>query len=425
MKKVLRIGAILAVIICSSFIPFNGDKVQAGVTVVFYSNANPETTSVDGNTYDKDNNLIWSALIAEPGNFATDINDEDWFIYISASTTSNQWARLARPILLFDTSAIPDDAIIYEASLSVRSTASKVTFGSNLPDVNVYTSNPDSNTALAAGDFDSLGNVALCDTPITYTAWKSTDWNTWSFNDTGIALIDKSGVSKFGLRNANYDVAGVAPPSWSSGAYMVFWGNFSERGTGYKPTLTVKYTYVPTGVSSFTVVNNGDNTSTAEWILSTYALGVRLVRDYIAYPIDRDSPHNIYEGTGITVDDIGLFPYVDKFYRIYEYNEVGWSSYSQATVGREVMNVTIEGTPQLMTMFPPAIYGVAIGLVLILINLKAKMALLWLAAAICFIGVFFDPALSDTYYQAAAIVIIIACLISGFFGYKSKKASLG
>lgn len=71
------------------------------------------------------------------------------------------------------------------------------------------------------------------------------------------------------------------------------------------------------------------------------------------------------------------------------------------------------------------IVGVVLGFALIFINLKAKMAVLWLAASICFIGLYFEPVLADTYYRAAIILIIIACWIAGFFQYKSKRASLG
>jgi len=425
MKTLLRISAVLASIMCSIIPVFlYADDVMAETTVVFYPNAHPETTSVDGATYDVNNNLTWSALIAEPGNFSTDATSEDWMIYILASTTSNQWARLERPIMLFDTSSLPDDAIIYEVTFSVRGGPTKSTFGTNLPNVNVYTSNPASNTALEVGDFDSLGSTALCDTAVTYSGWNTNGYNNFVLNAAGIAAISKTGITKLGLRNANYDVAGVAPPQWGSGISMILWGYFSENA-GYKPKMTVKYTYLPTGVTSFTVLDNGDNTSTAAWTLSANATGARLVRDY-AYPADRDSPHNIYEGIFLSYDDVGLFPFIDQYYRIWEYNQVGWSSnYSQVKLVRHIMNVTIEGTPSMMALFPPALYGVAIGLVLIAINLKAKMALLWLAASICFIGVFFDPQLNDTYYQAAAVVIIIACWIAGFFGYKSKRASLG
>jgi hypothetical protein len=62
-------------------------------------------------------------------------------------------------IFLFTTSSLPDDATIDAAVLSVngyqKSDGLSVT-----PDMNVYSSAPASNTALEAGDFDSLGSTA-------------------------------------------------------------------------------------------------------------------------------------------------------------------------------------------------------------------------------------------------------------------------
>jgi hypothetical protein len=195
--------------------------------------------------------------------------------------------------------------------------------------------------------------------------------------------------------------------------------DFSFEEWGYIYTI-------PGGVTSFNVVNNGDNTTTATWSMSANATSVRLVRNYIEYPAGLSSPTNIYEGALLTYHDIGLIPWFDKCYSIWEHNAAGWStSPAQATIGREVMNVTINQLPAITTIFPVAMYGIAIGLVLIVINLKANSALLWLGASICFIGVWFDPSLNDTYYQAAAIVVIIFCWLCGFFAYRKKRAGLG
>jgi hypothetical protein len=60
----------------------------------------------------------------------------------------------------------------------------------------------------------------------------------------GIAAISKTGVSKFGLRNANYDVAQVTPPS-ANKQEAILNGYTSEQGTDYKPKLVVTYTIPP------------------------------------------------------------------------------------------------------------------------------------------------------------------------------------
>jgi hypothetical protein len=114
------------------------------------------------------------------------------------------------------------------------------------PDLNIYSSNPASNTALVAGDFDSLGTTAFCDTPILFTNW-GTGYNDFALNASGLAAISKTGVSKFGLRNANYDVADELDPnnhdpSWSSDTTSAVSPWYSEKGEGYQPKLVVTYT---------------------------------------------------------------------------------------------------------------------------------------------------------------------------------------
>jgi len=79
------------------------------------------------------------------------------------------------------------------------------------PNVDIYTSAPASNTALANGDFDSLGSTSQTGSPITYADFSISGYNAFTFNSTGRGNISKTGISKFGSRNANYDVANSAP----------------------------------------------------------------------------------------------------------------------------------------------------------------------------------------------------------------------
>lgn len=130
---------------------------------------------------------------------------------------------------------------ITAAVLSVRG-YDKWDTNSFIPNVNIYSSSPASNTAIAAGDFDSFGSTAFA-TAITYAGF-STGYNDFTFNSTGIAAINKSGISKFGARNASYDVAASAP-TWASGGEAAMRIFYSEYGSGYKPKLVITYTPPP------------------------------------------------------------------------------------------------------------------------------------------------------------------------------------
>jgi hypothetical protein len=215
-------------------------------SATYYPDADPESTSVDGYVaahYETDGHT-WATIIADPGYSADDSGTELYPTRITNQNAGDDWRNLFRAITLFDTSALPDNATITGAVLSVYGYNKMHTLGGTGPDVNVYSSAPASNTALAAGDFDSLGSTAFCDTAITYAGWNTGGYNDFTFNSLGIAAISKTGVSKFGLRNANYDVAQVTPPS-ANKQEAILNGYTSEQGTDYKPKLVVTYTIPP------------------------------------------------------------------------------------------------------------------------------------------------------------------------------------
>lgn len=214
--------------------------IEIGASATFYPDANPETSSVDGHAYTGPaGESSWSTFVARAGNAAVDNAAIIEALYIQSEATSPQWRYLYRSIFLFDTSSLPDDATISAATLSLYGQGKSDALGIT-PNVNVYSSNPASNTALAAADFSSLGATAFCGSAITYAGWNTSGYNDFTLNASGIAAINKSGVSKFGARNANYDAA-VATPSWSSNKISSMEVYCAEQGSGYKPKLVVTY----------------------------------------------------------------------------------------------------------------------------------------------------------------------------------------
>lgn len=211
-----------------------------GDSQTFYPDAHAESTSVDGYVYQSSTNVDWSALIADVGSA---FNDSATTTYMGevAGTTTDKWNILYRAIYLFDTSGLDDSAIISAATLSLRGQGKFSGNAVAYPNMNIYSSNPASNTELAAGDYDSLGSTAFS-TAITYANWlTTTTFNDFALNASGLAAITVSGVSKFGTRSPNYDVAASAP-TWvsSDSSNLRAWS--SEKGAGYKPKLVVTYT---------------------------------------------------------------------------------------------------------------------------------------------------------------------------------------
>lgn len=242
--------------------------IEIGASATFYPDASPESTSVDGMAYHSES-LSWANLIIAAGTTAYDDLTQNYVYLIRATGTTDVWSVLQRNIWLFDTSGLGAGAVVSAATLSIygADVNGKLDGAAIAPDVNIYSSNPASNTALASGDFDSLGSTAFCDTPITYANWSDAAYNDFAFNASGIAAIVVAGISKFGGRNANYDVAASAP-TWSQGGDSRIEGYFAEKGTGYKPKLVVTYTAVTEKTSSET----GSGTDAGASLSSAYSL---------------------------------------------------------------------------------------------------------------------------------------------------------
>ncbi|MGD0779165.1 MAG: hypothetical protein ABR954_00040 [Dehalococcoidales bacterium] len=245
------------------------DKATYTLTVsdsaTFYPDAHPESTTVDGRAYQYlPSGDTWANIRGGAGNGCEDSVSPSHVVQILAYTTNNVWSLLTRAIYLFDTSALPDGATISAATMSIRG-SDKLDNASWAGNLNVYSSNPTSNTALANGDYTTLGTTPFCDTPITYAGYSLTGYNDFALNAAGIAAISKTGITKLGLRNANYDVANTAP-TWVNGGYWYLTAYYAEGGTGYKPKLVVTYTAGETKTS-------GDSGSGAEAI-SLRGLGI-------------------------------------------------------------------------------------------------------------------------------------------------------
>ncbi|KKL22469.1 hypothetical protein LCGC14_2435120, partial [marine sediment metagenome] len=211
--------------------------------VTFYPDAHIESTSVDGHAYyfKSTTPLTWADLLTATANKSSD-DGTNISIIIGASSTTNRWYWLQRIILLFDTSGLPDGCDITSAVLSVYG-QDKDDIPGWEPNMNVYRSFPNSNIAIQNADFNRLDDVPYSNTPVTYDGFSTAGYNNFILNTAGLANISKTGITKLGLRNTNYDVAGVAP-TWISGngSKLGIWT--AEKGGDFRPKLVVTYTTV-------------------------------------------------------------------------------------------------------------------------------------------------------------------------------------
>lgn len=222
--------------------------IRIGASMTFYPDAPVEVSSVDGFVYET-TAAVWNTIRAAAGDGALDA-DNDSTVGLRASGDAGEYDRLYRGITLFDTSALPDDAPVTGASESVYGTTGKVE-DVGTPSFNIYKCNPNSNTELAPGDYESgvgkFETTALAGT-ITFAAFNDAGYNPFVLNDVDaddFGYISKIGVTKLGIREKTFDVDGAAP-AWSAtdSSRVKFYQ--ADKGTGFKPKLVVGY-IVPGG----------------------------------------------------------------------------------------------------------------------------------------------------------------------------------
>lgn len=218
----------------------------------FYPDPHDEVSSVDGRMKHLDlNGLSWVNIIAGAGTGADDDATRLEPVYWRCDGNANTWDNLYRSITVFDTSGLPDTCVVSAAVLSLCG-YQKVDPRGDTPAVTIYSADPASNIAIAAGDFDSLGTEALA-ADIGYANWATDGYNDFTLNDVnsdGFATnadgtyISKTGVSRFGFRETKYDV-GPGTPGWVAGSttYMTCY-SADQGNTTSDPKLVITY-YVP------------------------------------------------------------------------------------------------------------------------------------------------------------------------------------
>ena len=226
--------------VANPFVP----ALNAGFdTLTAYPDPDPETATVDGNVRRDGVDEAWGTIRAGAGTAADDAFNNR-VIGFNASATLNQWTTLYRAFYLFDTSAIGAAGAVTATTFSVYGTVAIDNLGVS-PTIDVYTTTPATNTALVAADFSQIGTTSQTGSPIAVGAWSTSGYNTWTLNATGIASIATTGVTKFGTRNANYDVANTAPTWTASQGVDVQGYTADQTGTANDPKLVVTYN-IPT-----------------------------------------------------------------------------------------------------------------------------------------------------------------------------------
>src|SRR3990167_1285515 len=207
-------------------------------TLTVYPDAGTGLTTVDGTAGRNGVSEDWATIIAGAGTTSNATGNPQNLFLAQVTATSDRFSAFNRFIMTFYTSALTSAATISAAVLSI--------FGVDkndglvaAPNVDIYTSTPAANNALANADYSQIGSVSQTGSPITYASWSTTGYNDFTFDATGIGNISKTSISKFGARNANYDVAAVTMP-WVINEFCRLQASTSDNtGTSQDPKLVI------------------------------------------------------------------------------------------------------------------------------------------------------------------------------------------
>ncbi len=151
-----------------------------------------------------------------------------------------------RGALNFDTSFLGPDAVIVSAVFSIKPTNIRFDFAGSDSIRLTSHSAVGGNGCYATSDFGNIGAGALA--PDHAVSNLMTDqYANFNLNSAGLAAINKTGVSRFGLRSVA-DVAGQHPIVGTDagfpdrGGTVVFFYSSETVGTGSDPKLTITYT---------------------------------------------------------------------------------------------------------------------------------------------------------------------------------------
>jgi hypothetical protein len=249
-----------------------------------YPDPDTETTTVDGWTqqYNGGSTGPWSTFQGGVGSAGVD-NDTNESPIVLQNSGATEWRVMRRGLYLFDTSSITDGDSLVSATLGLMMTGISDAANITSPDADVVitTSAPATNTALVAGDYDSLGTTILGTLDYDTITPSSTIYNQITFSD--LTQISKTGVTKLGLRykcDANNTQPASVQPAGVNTSFVST--DFADQtGTLSDPILIVAH-----GITLQNLTLTADvQTYTLTGVANTLKVGKLLTADVQTYSL--------------------------------------------------------------------------------------------------------------------------------------------
>ena len=223
-------------------------------TLTVYPDASTGGTTVDGYIQKQVSpSENWATIRTGDANQIGASASSGQAISIFMGGSSGQFDQLTRSIFTLDTSALTSSATISATVFSLYHQGNYNDMATPC-DIDIYTSTPAANNNLESGDYVQIGTTSQTGSPISYNDFIGAGgYNAFTFNSTGKGNVSKTGISKFGARNANYDVANSAPSHVAYGGTQINIYFADQSGTSNDPKLVVTYTTVvgPANVKTY------------------------------------------------------------------------------------------------------------------------------------------------------------------------------
>jgi len=209
------------------------------VVTIFYPDASPEVTSMDGNTYVDTAWCTWGVIRPMSGTSAsTVVTLGQVRIRCGSGPIGACYYQLYRSVMLFDMS-VNLGCVVTTAKIHLWG-LDKEDDDNVVPWLAVFSSNPASNTTLIPADHLTLGDTPLSDI-IAYPDFDPAGWNILTLNAAGIALINAAlagdGIVKLGFREARFDAADIPPWPTTNRNILYFVWESADHVAGHTPYI--------------------------------------------------------------------------------------------------------------------------------------------------------------------------------------------
>lgn len=210
-------------------------------TSTFYPDPDPETTTMDAYLFGP-NNVSWDTC--HDSATASSVNDTNTVLRGGSSATFSAYGFIYRSLSLYDTSSIGSDTVD-SAYFSGKTATKQLTNNDAYAYLSIVQSSPASNTAIAIGDYDAIGDAINNPTEgvdsgdrVSVSSISVDSYSDFTFNSTGLDWIATSGVTKLGSRSG-HDIEDVQP----AGQGYTGWNYYGaeESGTTSDSKLVVEH----------------------------------------------------------------------------------------------------------------------------------------------------------------------------------------